>query len=253
MLYTPILIVLLSTPRARLVPGLLLLIAATSAFCLQHQAGLLIRRRAQASVAWLGGFLCLLLASGLPLLFAGHRRELLLIALLAAGMFGIKAILLLTVRRRFDRTFGGELLGVLALTLTGPAAYVVSRGALDGMAWCLWGGVVLYFTSGVFMVNLLLAAARSKAPLNARARWRLGRGHVAYHVLLALLMGYISATMSRLGALLFVLACAPFLTRAFAGWMTLSNQLPCLKRVGLAELLYTVWFAGFSTAWLHLS
>src|SRR5713101_4414709 len=45
MLYTPILIVLLAAPAPRLLPCLLLLIAATCAFCLQHVVGIIIRRR----------------------------------------------------------------------------------------------------------------------------------------------------------------------------------------------------------------
>jgi YwiC-like protein len=41
MLYTPVLIVLLAGPAPTLLPCLLLVIAATSAFCLQHAAGIM--------------------------------------------------------------------------------------------------------------------------------------------------------------------------------------------------------------------
>jgi hypothetical protein len=41
------------------------------------------------------------------------------------------------------------------------------------------------------------------------------------------------------------LAYLPALGRALRGWMTLSNKLPSLRRVGVGETLYAVWFAGF--------
>lgn len=255
MLYTPILIVLLSTPARHVLPDLLLLSAATSAFCLQHVARIMLRRRRiQGNSAWFAVFLSLLLASGLPLLLVPRLRALLGIALLAAGIFGVNTALSLSrARRRFERTLWGETLGVLALTLTGPAASVVARGALGSPAWRLWAGAALYFTSGVFYVNLLLAAARSKTALDTRTRWRLGRGHLIYHALLAALVGCASVTMTPLPALLFVMAYAPILVRAFRGWIDLSNRRPNLKQVGMAELFYTLWFTGCWVAWLRWS
>jgi hypothetical protein len=254
MLAAPMLINLLAAPAAPLLPGLLLLIAAISAFGLQHSVGLMLRRRGPEGVTvWPAGCLALLLASGLPLLTVYHRLALLPLAGLAAGAFGLKTVLSHS-RRRFDRTVGGEILGMLALTLTGPAASVITRGRLDGDAWGLWAGMVLYFTSGVFFVNLLLAAARCKGSLDARSRWRVGRGHLIYHVLLAVLVGYVGTKLSQPAAFLFMVAYVPALIRALWAWIDLNRcQRLNLKRVGWGELLYALWFAGCWVGWLRIA
>jgi hypothetical protein len=75
----------------------------------------------------------------------------------------------------------------------------------------------LDFTSGVFFVNLLLAAARCKTSLEAHTRWCLGRAHLLYHALLVALAGYAGAAMSPLAAFLFGLGYAPILVRACRG------------------------------------
>jgi hypothetical protein len=50
------------------------------------------------------------------------------------------------------------------------------------------------------------------------------------------------------GAILVTLAYLPALWRALRGWTTLSNKLPPLKRVGIAETCYALWFTSFLLA-----
>ena len=47
------------------------------------------------------------------------------------------------------------------------------------------------------------------------------------------------------------LAYAPALLRALWGWVRLSNRLPSLKRVGIAEIVYSLWFAAWLAAALR--
>jgi hypothetical protein len=148
----------------------------------------------------------------------------------------------------------GELLAVLALALTGPAAVVVATGgALGAAALAVWAGCVLFFAGGVFHVKMLLASAKFRHGLTTAQRWSVGRGHLVFHALLALVVtaGAAAAGGAAAGALL-VAAFLPALARAFHGWATLDGTLPPLKRVGIRETILAVWFVGFGAAALRL-
>jgi hypothetical protein len=249
-LYAPLLIALAATPPFALAPSLLLILAVTGLFLAREAAGLRLRRRGQEGTAfWLGVYLALALAGALPLVLVYHRLALLPIGLLVVGLFALHALLLLwPARKRLDRSQWGEILGVGALALTAPAACVVAGGALDGRAWMLWAACVLYFSSSIFFVKMLLAAVKVRGDFGWPERWRIGRDNLTYHVLL---VGGTVILAARFGAgsgLLVAIAYLPVLFRAFRGWATLSNKLPPLKRVGLAETFYSLWFMGFFLA-----
>jgi hypothetical protein len=253
MLGAPLLIVLAAAPPSAPLPALLLLIAAASAFCLQHLVGVaLLRRRVRESMSWLVVYLSLLVTSSLALLFAYRLTDLIPLGLLAAGMFGQKAVLSLSPRRRwntprdaktasrggprsdqrFDRSLWGELMGTMALTLTGPAACVVSRGALDGVAWLLWALFIAYYTGGVLFVNMLIDASRSRDVPDVRMQWRLGRAQLLYHAALAVAVVAVAAWVGGPAAILLPGAYAPIVARAFTGWYGLAGPPPSLKQVG---------------------
>jgi YwiC-like protein len=255
MLLAPFLIPLVAAPSPRLFRGCLLLVAAVSAFGLQYVAGLILRRRRIAPNApWFALYLASLLAGLLPLVRVYRLSDLLLLAPLGAVLFGINvAAMLLNPRRRFDRSLPGEIVGVLALTLTGPAAYVVACGRLDHLAWQLWVACVLHFTSGVFLVNLLLTASRTKDIRDRRVRWHLGRGHLLYHAALAMGIAYVCLRAGGRSSLLWALAFAPVIVRAVTGWAALGTAAPTLKQVGRREACYTAWFAGCLVALLRLA
>lgn len=253
MLYVPLLITAAAVPPVAVVPSVLLLLAVTSAFLGQHAARLVIRRRGhEGTRLWLGMYLTLLAASIVPLLFIYHRTALLFVGLLASVLFGLHTLLVCwPSRKRLDRSQWGETLAVGALTLTAPAAYVVSRGTLDRTVWSIWAACVLYFSSGVFYVNMLLSAAKVRGHLDARARWATGRDLVLYHAALTVIAATAIATTRGWAVLLAALAYGPVIVRALWGWATLSNVLPPLTRVGWREVLYTLWFMGFFFATLR--
>jgi hypothetical protein len=255
MLLAPLLIPLAAAPSLRPIAVLLLLIAAVSALGLQHVAGRILRRKRVAeSATWCGIYLMLLLAGLLPLILVYHFSDLLLLTPLGAVLFAVNVTgMLRQGRTRFDRSLPGEIVGVLALTLTGPAAYVVAYGALDGLAWRLWAACALYFISGVFLVNMLLAASRAKEIQQPRLRWRIGRGYLLYHAALAACLAVSCARVGGRPALLLALAFAPVIVRALTTWVALGTAAPTLKQVGRREACYTVWFAGCLAALLRLA
>jgi hypothetical protein len=120
------------------------------------------------------------------------------------------------------------------------------------MAWRLWAWFVLFFISGILFVNMLLAAARHRSSPDLRARWHLGRGHLVYHALLVVIIGALTIRMSAGASFLFVLAWIPMFLRAIKAWITFSHRPPSLKRVGMGELLYALWFTAFLSAWLRV-
>ncbi|MBI3961518.1 MAG: YwiC-like family protein [Deinococcus sp.] len=254
MLYAPLVISFLAVRPGSLVPPLLLTLLVTGAFLGQNAARLLIRRRRKEGAAfWLGIYLALLAAGAIPLLFRYRLSTLLPVGGLATGLFGLHTLLSFSpAGKRQDRSLWGEILAVGALTLTGPAAYIVSRQALDSLAWYIWAGSVAYFSSGIFYVHMLLSAARVKGSFGSRDRWRLGGAALLYHLLLAILVAVVAITGGQ-GGRLTAIAYTPAMVRAFWGWATLSNTLPPLKQVGLREACYTLWFTGFFPAALLVS
>jgi hypothetical protein len=249
-LYAPLVIAFATAPRFSLLPSLLLVVAVTGAFLARNAAAILIRKRAKEGTAlWLGIYLTLCIAGGAPLVLAYERRSLLLIAAAVAGLFGIHAALsLIPSRKRLDRSCAGELLAVAALTSTAPAAYAVSTGAIDGLAWCLWTACLLFFGSGILHVEMHLSAAKVRGEFTQRDRWRCGGASLVYHVALLIGIGLLASRMANQAGALTWLAYLPVILRGVIGWSKLTNKLPSLKRVGIMESAYALWFAALFIA-----
>lgn len=250
MLFVPLLLPLLAGPATSFAPAVLLIVAAAGAFMGQYVIRLMIRqRRKQGTVFWLAVYLAALASAAGALIGVYGLWDLPIVGGAAGGLFGLYTLLRRTLRR-FDRSQGGELLAVGTLALAAPAGYVVAYGALDRYAWLVWIACVLYFTSGVFYVNMLIAAGKVKQGFDRQARWRAGRGVLFYHILLVVVLASVIVLDNTPDRWLFGLAYAPAIIRAFRGWVTLSNVLPPLTKVGLKEAAYSVWFlAVCALAW----
>jgi hypothetical protein len=253
-LYAPVAITIGALGPGGWLPTLLLLAAITGIFLGRHALGLLLRRRGEpATWFWLGIYLALTAAGALPLFWVYHRWDLLVIGALAAGLFAVHTLLLLLpTRKRLDRSQWGEILSVGALALTAPAEYIVMNGHLDGMAWCLWATCTLFFSSSVFFVKMLLAAVKVKGLFGWRQRWRVGRDNVLYHLLMTVVIVGVTLVHGGRGALLALCAFLPVLLRAGYGWICLSRVPPPLRRVGLGETVYALWFSIFFILSLRL-
>jgi hypothetical protein len=249
-LYAPLVIAFAAARPFALGPALLLVLAVTGLYLARNAAGLLFRWRGKEGTAfWLAVYLLLAAAGALPLLLAYGRTDLLLLGLIAAGLFGVhSALLVLPAKKRLDRSQWGEILAVGALALTAPAAWAVSTGRLDGRAWLLWAACALYFSSGIFFVKMLLGAVKVRGDFTTRDRRRVGRDNLLYHALLTVLVLSGAAALGGVGGGFGVLAFLPALLRAFAGAARLTNALPPLKQVGLLETAYSLWFMGFLLA-----
>lgn len=245
MLFVPLVVGLAGVTPFQVGPALLLLLAVTSAFLAQNAAGLLLKPRPKADTGlWLGIFLAVLAASGLALLGIYGLTAFLWLVPAIAALFGIHAALLKgPVKFRLDRFQWGQLLAVGGLTLTGPAAWVAARGAFEPATWVVWAGCVLFFGSGVFNVNMLLAAVKTRGELDARARFLAGREVVIYHLLLVGVLAAVLPLLPVQAAALVGLGFVPVVGRALVSYFKLAKKPPSFKRVGMIEAGFATWFA----------
>ena len=175
---------------------------------------------------------------GAPLIFVWHLFLLAPMGLLTALLLVLNAE---QAVRREDRTIGAELLAILGLTLTAPAAYYVARASWEITALWLWALSALYFASSVFYVKLRVHAINPRKEQESRSVWR---RCALYHVfLLAALL--VLALMGSLG-LLAVIAFAPVLARTFRHLFKPGERLN-LRRIGVLEIIYSLIFLAFIT------
>lgn len=252
-LYAPLVVGFVAARALPVVPALLLVAAVTGVFLTRNAAALLLRRRAQpGSAFWLALYAALAIAAGAPLLTMRGAGALVRIGVAVALLFAIHAALTIwPARRRLDRSQWGEMLAVGALTLTGPAAYAISRGTLDRTALLVWAACALYFGSSIFFVKMLLGGVKLKAkgaPTEGD-RWRLGRDNLLYHgLMLAALPALAAAVGGGVAGLLLAAAYLPAIARGVWGWRRVGGRLPSLKRLGLLETAYSLWFLGCASA-----
>jgi hypothetical protein len=254
-LYAPFLIGLAAAWPPPALPMALLFLAVSGVYLARHAAGLLMRQRARRDnnlAFWLGIYSLLGVAGVLPLLFLYDRFALLPLAGVAVFVFVLhSAILKLPMRNKLARAQWSEMVGMTALTLTAPAAYIAAGGALDGMALCLWAACAMFFGSGVLHVRMLLFAAKEKNELTNADRWRLGRANLFYHALLIIAVFFSVSHLSTRPALLVWLGFLPVLVRAVDGTISMSHEAPSFKKSGLVETGFALWFTLCFITALH--
>lgn len=254
MLYTPLVIGLAGLTPFEPGAATLLLVAVTTAFLAQNVAGVLLKPRAPANaMAWLGIFGALMAVAGLALVAGLGLWALLWLALPASALFLLHVKLLKgPAAQRLDRTWWGEMLACGALTLTGPAAYVAARGTLDAPAVALWLACVAAFASGVFHVNMRLDAVKVREAFTWATRWQLGKGLVAFHAVMAVLLAAGVVLLPGPAGWMALVAYAPFLVRAAWSFVKLEKGVPSFKAIGIRETVLTTWFALWAIALLRV-
>jgi hypothetical protein len=243
MLYIPLITILIGL-HASIETALLLILTVTGAFLGQHTTVLFIRARAPKGAGlWLtlygltfaiGAAILLRFYALYDLIYIGTPTTIALFWLFIRSRFA---------RKRIDRTFSGEMLAIAGLTLTAPSAIIVATGHLSQTAIGLWGLYVLFFGSSVLYVKMRILAVQKKSGISFKDRLILGCGLIIYHLILLANIATFYITLPALGKYLLI-GFAPIIIRAIIGWMCLSNTLPNLKRVGLIESAYTLWFSA---------
>jgi hypothetical protein len=109
----------------------------------------------------------------------GRNRGLLILAPIAVSTFLAQAVL----RKLGRRTrMLSQIVGTLGLTVTAPAAYYVTMGTLDRIAWALWMANLLFAGDQIHFVQLRLRSVRASGWAQ---KFVSGRGFFAGQMLLA--------------------------------------------------------------------
>ena len=188
------------------------------------------------------GYLLLGALFGVPLLVVYDLFWLTAIASLALVLLALNARQAVA---RKDRTIGGEMMAIVGLTMTAPAAFYAARGAFDVTALWLWALCTIYFASSIFYVKLRVSTINPHRDESGRQTRRCG----FYHAFLLMLLLTLSFTGDLTAFAL--IAFAPVLARSFWYIARPARQIN-LRRVGLLEMVYSVVFLIFTTLNFHL-
>ena len=246
-LYAPVAIGLAAAGRVPATETVLLLFAITCLYFARNAGGLWLRkRRIDTDLAfWLTLFTLLFAYSSSMLLFHYHRFALLAVGAAAAALYIAHAVLSAwPSRKRLDRSRWGEVIAMAALCLTAPAAYAVASGRLDRTAWLTWALCTLFFSSSIFVVKMMLDAVKRKNEWNDAVRLQIGTSTLIYHLLLVPIVFVAASGMGNIERLLLFAAYTPIVVRALTALKLLKPVLPPLKRVGMLEVCYSLWFTG---------
>ncbi len=157
-----------------------------------------------------------------------NRGFLFLGVIAAAGVLSFFGNLVLM--RKNSPSLVADLVAVLGLTLSGPAAYYVGTGSLDERAFVLWFSFTLFFGSGFVYVQMKIrASSLKKSSLTWKERLTLGRSNLLYHLTAIGCM----AILARVSGsdILLVAAFAPMTLHAFMGTIRMTPQTR-FKRLG---------------------
>lgn len=188
------------------------------------------------------GLALLIAVAGALLVFYFERY--LLLALGAAGLvlYMLQRLLVRTHPRETEkRSLAAELVGVVLLTMSAPAATIAVLGRLDALGWQVWLLNVLFFLGGVLYVKYRVRgvlAHRTFATLPERFRfaWPV----FVYHLLLVLLLA--SAVLLESLPAMVLVAFTPAVLRAHALLLHLGQRFP-IKRLGWTEVAHALLFA----------
>lgn len=167
-------------------------------------------------------------------LFWGGRN----LALLWIGAASGTAFLIQAILKRLWRgaRTAAQMIGAAGLTATGPAAYYVVTGRLDGTAWSLWAANFLFAMNQIQFVQLRIHAAHAanRSQKLSSGRWFL-MGQIALIALVA------AACAQRYFPWYAAAAFAPILFRGFA-WFGAKAEVLAVRALGKSELAYACGF-----------
>jgi hypothetical protein len=241
MLYASLVLGLAAASPVQLGAATLIVFAVTGGFCAQDAARKLVyarqKGRPQADLLpWL--VVCTICALSAGLAAVAHPAVSGLWPVAAAGL--VLMVVQAALPKRAMRSPWAQWLGIGGLCLALPAGAAAGAGELVS-AWAMWLAAVLFYGGAVFHVNVLLAARTLSQPPAAEKR-RLFRSSLSYLALAGVVIGLTAGLRGGAAGLLLSLAYLPAAARFLDGWRAVGGRLPSLKRVGLIETAYALWF-----------
>jgi len=184
----------------------------------------------RSAIVVLAGIAGLALAA---LLWAGRNTDLWPLGAAVAAAFIGQAILKKLGRRA---RMLSEMVGIVGLTASAPAAYYVITGEFDDRAWMLWLANILFAGDQIHYVQLRIHTAKIQG---FRAKLAHGWGFAVGQALMTAIITI--ACMARLMPPIASLAFAPLLFRGWFYFIQEPTQL-VVRRLGWSELKHATAF-----------
>jgi hypothetical protein len=181
-------------------------------------------------------------AAATLLIFLYERHGLLAVGAAGLALYLFQYALTRNHQRQSEkRSLAAELVGVVLLTLSAPAATISMLGQLDARGAQVWLLNVLFFLGGVLYVKYRVRGLLAHRPFPSLAeRYRFAWPVFVYHLLLALLLA--CAVFLDSLPLLALVAFAPAVLRAHGLLFHLGRRFP-IKRLGWSEVAHSLLFA----------
>jgi hypothetical protein len=237
MLYVPFVLGVAVAGRVNW-PVFLLLFSATAVFISRESLLVYWRARAREREAAEAGrtlllYLALAAAFGSPLIFAFNLFWLIPLGLVGATLLLINGN---QAARMEERGTAGEIMAIVGLTMTAPAAYYAASGRWEMATFRLWLLSALYMASSVFYIKLRVYRLNPRKQAEQRQAWR---SCAFYH---SFLIVALPALIFGGGLRLFAfIAFAPALVRTFWGMFAPKSRVN-LMRAGILEIVYSLVF-----------
>lgn len=182
--------------------------------------------------------------AGALLIFLYRREQLLWLGLIAIALYLVqrRLVQLHGAERAEKRSLRAELVGVVLLTLTAPAAWMAARGALDAAGAKVWLLNLLFFLGGVLYIKyrvrgLLVHRSFRSAGERLAFAWPV----LLYHLLVAAFL--FCCVILGLQPAAVLLAFVPGILRANGLVFHLGRRF-AIPRLGWNEILHSVLFAA---------
>ena len=237
MLYVPFVLGVAVAGRVNW-PVLLLLLSTTAVFISRESLLVYWRARARGRDAAEAGralliYLTLAAAFGSPLIFVYKLFWLIPLGLIGAALLLVNGK---QAARMEERETTGEIMAIVGLTMTAPAAYYAASGRWEMTTSWLWLLSALYMASSVFYIKLRVYRLNPRKQAEQR---RALRSCAFYHSFLIVALPALIFAGS-LGLFAFI-AFTPALVRTFGGMLAPKSKVN-LMRAGILEIAYSIVF-----------
>jgi hypothetical protein len=188
-------------------------------------------------LGWSVFYSLIALGGGAYLVFLAGLWDIMQFALLAL-IIGVMTLILSKQKREF--TVGGELAGIMGLTLAAPAAELVGSGQLSSQTGGLYILCLLFFSGSVYHVRYLVRSKKATTgPLNERLVH--GASSVVYHITILLVVFLVSTFIGLLPPLAPV-ALIPVTIKALWTVGHRYEKPMQVRQIGYREVAHTVIF-----------
>lgn len=142
------------------------------------------------------------------------------------------------MKRRKQKTFFAQLMGVMGLTFLAPLALLLYQQHSSFAIIYLWLINIVFFTSGILFVRYQIASMQSKSPSNSEFR-KYKSAMICYHFCLLIILFLIVSYYSNLWGL--VVAFIPTLAQAAISVVG-RLKFRSLKTAGWLQIAQSVFF-----------